>query len=239
MTQDPESAGAAGRPRDRQAFTVPVRSVLVVPGSDEAALTGALDSGADTVVADLEDLVPTDHKPAAREVVRRLFTAHTGTALLMVRVNAPHAGLAADLDALQGLPLDGLMVPKADLGAVNAVAESGRPLLALVETANGVRLAHSLACHQSVRALAIGIGDLSVDLGLPGPATPEALLFARSKLVIDSAAAGVGAPYDVPSTSTGARLEQEARYARGLGFGGKICRSLEQVAVINEVFAPL
>lgn len=236
MTEDLKELGGAARPGLRQAFSVPVRSVLVVPASDETAVLDALDSGADAVVADLEDLVPVDRKTAARAVVRRLFAA-AGPSLLIVRVNASDAGLPADLDALQGLPLDAVMVPKADLGAVHAAAESGHPLLALVETANGVRLAYELACHESVVALAIGIGDLSADLGLPGLGGQDALQYARSKLVVDSAAAGAAAPYDVPSTHTGSRLRDEAAYARGLGFGGKICRSAEQVTVVNEVFA--
>ena len=42
------------------------RSVLFVPGSDRAALRGALESGPDTLVVDFEDTVTPVRKHAAR-----------------------------------------------------------------------------------------------------------------------------------------------------------------------------
>lgn len=213
------------------------RSLLFVSGADEAGLRRALDAEADAVVADLEDLVAPHLKVEARETVRRVFADRPRRALRLVRVNAAERDLEADLEALEGVAVQALMVPKASPELLADVRVSGRPMIALVETADGVRLAYELASQDGVARLAIGIGDLSRDLGLAHHADLEALRYVRSKLVVDSAAAGAAAPIDVPSTEVGDHLEREARHSLALGLGGKICLTTEQVAIVNQVYA--
>jgi citrate lyase beta subunit len=216
----------------------PVASLLFVAGNDETALRDAMTVGAGAVVADLEDLVPSADKALAREVVARVFHGCPSASLRMARVNGEGAELRdADLAALRGVPLDALVVPKADLPALHAAATLGLPLVAVVETAEGVRSAFDLAEHASVLALSIGIGDLTRDLRLPSPVADEALLYTRSKLIVDSAAAAAAAPFDAPSAHRGEALRAEARRARALGFGGKVCRTHEQVDAVNDVFS--
>ena len=66
------------------------------------------------------------------------------------------------------------------------------------------------------------------------------ILFARSSLVVDSAAAGVRAPFDVVHLDTrdDEGLEAESLLARSVGMGGKMCIHPAQVGVVNRVFAP-
>ena len=74
----------------RRAMARVRRSVLFVPGSDRAALRGALEAGPDTLVVDLEDTVTPARKHAARALAVAFLgepaPAHTERA---ARVNSP------------------------------------------------------------------------------------------------------------------------------------------------------
>ncbi len=211
-----------------------LRSLLFAPGSDEAKLTKALASEADAVVADLEDAVTPDRKELARELVLRLRPR-------VVRVNgADTEWFADDLAAAAELELDALVLPKATPVAVDALGSEGPPVIAIVETAQGLRLAYETASRQRVEALALGAADLGRELGLePRPDGLE-ILHARSQIVVDSAAAGIRPPFDVVHLDTrdDEGLEAACRFARTLGFRGKICIHPAQVPIVNRLFAP-
>jgi citrate lyase beta subunit len=215
------------------------RSLLFVPADRPDRLRAGFAGDADAVVADLEDAVPGDRKDAARAVVAELLPTLTGAARL-VRVNAPETGLTdADLGAIASLELDAIVLPKATPEAVAALGSSGPPLIAVIETAAGLRLAYEVASTPRVAALALGAADLSAELRLePRPDAVE-LLYARSKLVVDSRAAGVRAPFDrvFPRLTDAEGLRADAEFARALGFAGKSCTHLTQPGVVNDVFA--
>jgi citrate lyase subunit beta/citryl-CoA lyase len=78
-------------------------------------------------------------------------------------------------------------------------------------------------------------GDLARELNLD-LADPRSLLYVRSKLVIDSATAGIAGPIDIPGRSDGDEFRQDAVRARALGFRGKMCFSPAQVGIVNDVF---
>ena len=218
---------------------LPYRSLLFVPAHDADRLDAAYASGADAVVADLEDAVPIDLKEEARSVLAAVLPHATGAARL-VRVNAPETGLADDdLAAIAELELDALVLPKATPESVAALGDAGPPLIAVIESAAGLRQAYEVAAAPRVVALALGALDLAVDLRLEARSDALELLYARSKLVVDSAAAGVRPPFDRVYTrfDDPAGLEADALFARSLGFGGKNCSHTSQTAVINRVFA--
>jgi citrate lyase beta subunit len=152
----------------------------------------------------------------------------------VVRVNgADTKWFRDDLAAARELPLEALVLPKATPGAVAALGEEGPPVIAIVETAQGLRLAYETA--SSPRA-----ADLGAELGWePRPDGLE-LVYARSKVVADSAAAGIRGPIDVVHLDTrdDSGLEAAARFARSLGFRGKACIHPAQVPVVNRVFRP-
>jgi citrate lyase beta subunit len=201
----------------------------------------ALESDADAAVADLEDAVTPAEKEAARDLVLRVLAETPGRGARLVRVNAPGtAWFEADLAAARELALDAIVVPKATPEAVAELGATGPPLLALVETAEGLLLAYETARSPRVGALALGAADLGAELGLEPRADGLEILFARSKLVVDSAAAGLRPPFDVVHLDVrdDPGLEAEARLARSLGFRGKLCIHPAQVPVVNRVFAP-
>jgi citrate lyase beta subunit len=216
-----------------------LRSLLFVPAHDRSRLEQALESGADAVVADLEDLVPAGEKPAARSIVATVFgNAGRPGPLLMVRLNGPGTDdFPSDVETLRELDLDAIVLPKAAPDAVAALGPHGPPIIAVVESAQGVRLAFETASAERVQAVVIGGGDLGRELRLEPRADGQALLYVRSKLVVDSAAAGIRAPFDVaraPGDPDG--FEHEAQLARSVGLGGKCCVDPEHVSIVNRVF---
>ncbi len=158
-----------------------------------------------------------------------------------MRVNgAGTSWFADDLAMTAELELEALVLPKATPEAVAALGPGGPPVIAIVETAQGLRLAYETASAPRVAALLLGAADLGTELGWEPRADGLELLYARSKVVTDSAAAGIRAPIDVVHLDTrdGAGLEAAARFARSLGFRGKACIHPAQVAIVNRVFEP-
>ncbi|MEV4052955.1 CoA ester lyase [Amycolatopsis sp. NPDC049688] len=205
---------------------------LFVPGDRPDRFGKAVTSGADVVILDLEDAVA----PAAKDSARASVGEWLESRRAMVRINAPGTpwfDADAGLVAARGVPV---VVPKAETPGVLA---GFREVVALVETAAGVERAAELAAVPSVTRLAFGSVDLAAELGV-APEDREPFAYARSRLVIASAAAGLAPPVDGVTTNVGAdaELEADVRYARRLGFGGKLCIHPRQVPVVRAAFAP-
>lgn len=219
---------------------ISARSFLVFPGDDDHKRERALGSGADAVVLDLQDGVAQEAKAGARQRLQVFVTA-PGSPARLVRVNDPAGRTgAADLDAVAGFEDVAVVVPKAGLATVEVAARTGRPLIALVESATGVRDAHELAAHPAVVALAIGSADLTASLGLGATGDGTELLFVRSHLVVASAAAAIRPPIDGPCLDVRdpIALEREALLAYRLGLRGKLCIHPGQVPGVHQGFAP-
>lgn len=215
---------------------------LYVPGDRPERFAKAAAAGADVVIVDLEDAVVPEHKDAARaHVLRWLDAAAPGS--VEVRVNAigtPWS--AADLAALRDVPaLRAVRLPKVEgradvLAALDLLAARHRPLSCLVETARGVEAAYEIADTPRVAAITLGEADLAADLGVTDP---DALTWARSRIVIAARAAGLPAPAlsAYPHVSDLAGLDASCRAGRRLGFRGRTAIHPRQVPVIAAAFA--
>ena len=218
------------------------RSFLFAPGSEERKLVRALESGADAVVADLEDAVAPEEKGAARDLATRLLDDARTESLRLLRVNGVGTEWHDwDLAAVSGRGLDGIVLPKATDADVRAVADRvDVPIVAIVETARGLREAFEVASHEQVAVLLLGAVDLGLDLGLEQRDDGQEILFARSSLVVDSAAAGLRGPVDRVWVDVRdlEGLARDCAFARSLGFRGKALVHPDQVAPTHEAFAP-
>ncbi len=192
------------------------RSWLYVPGHRADRVAKALAAGADAVVVDLEDAVPPDQKQAARDTALRLAAEGGHDRPLWVRVNDPAGPWGeADVDALAGLSLTGLRLPRSeDPAVVREVGDrAGLPMQLLVESAAGLARAADLAtAHPLVAGLGLGEADLSADLRVTGD---EGLAWARGWVVVAARAAGLPSPvqsvYTDVADLAGLRAEHRAR----------------------------
>lgn len=234
------------------------RSFLFAPGSNARILGKVLDAGADAVVLDLEDAVAAADKEPARAAVAALLRdrARNASCAVHVRIDRDRSGLSeADVAAVVHPGLDALRLPKCEspeevaaLGDQLTTIEAERDLppesvllYPTIESAAGVLAAGALArSSPRVAALVFGPADFAADLGLTGTTDYDATVVARSMLVLESRAAGIGRPVDGAYTDLADLdgLRQLATRVRALGFGGKSAIHPSQLAVLHEVFTP-
>ena len=217
------------------------RSFLFVPGDQPSKLAKARQSHADVLVADLEDAVASGQKSSARRSVEQFLGDRDGGPICLVRVNdVSSTFFRDDIGCLQGLPVDGIVVPKAQPSTLADVDLGAFAVVAMVESAAGVRGAPELASDPRVVRLALGGVDLAAQLGLRARADGLQLLAVRSQLVIDSAAAELPSPIDTPYLQFRDHdgLRAECRLVRDLGFGAKACIHPAQIDVVHAALAP-
>lgn len=214
---------------------------LFVPGDRPERYAKAAASGADAIIIDLEDAVAPANKAQARAALATKGALPEGVEIY-VRVNAANTQwYQEDLAALAPLPLAGVMLAKSESAHEVAQASAlaaGKPVIALLETALGLAMAREIAAAACVRRLAFGSIDYCADLGAAH--LREALLTARSEIVLASRLAGLLPPLDgvTATLDDDAVPEDDARYALALGFGGKLCIHPRQIAPVRRGFAP-
>lgn len=216
---------------------VAIRAPLFVPANRPERFARAAASGADAVILDLEDAVAADAKDAARAALEAGFTELP----VIVRINAHGtAWHGADVAAVAGMPVSGVILPKAEDAAITAaVARAlGKPVIALIESARGLANARAIAAAGDVVRLAFGSVDFCADLGCEH--LREVLLPARSELVLASRLAGIAAPIDGVTVQIDdpALTHDDAAHARALGLTGKLCIHPRQIAEVRRAFAP-
>jgi citrate lyase subunit beta / citryl-CoA lyase len=228
------------------------RSQLVTPASSEQLLKKALMVDCDSLVIDLEDAVASTFKHEAREVLRRALADITPSRReVCVRINGLETPWCLDdLLALEGLPIDAVVVPKVqgpeDLYVYDQLLRQielrdgrrGLTLLALIESASGVENALSIArASQRCQALIFGVGDFIAQTGMAFDA--DTLLPVRSRIVTAAIAAGVQ-PIDHvhPDVADTEGLVRAAEIGKKLGFTSKWAIHPRQVEPIERVFSP-
>ncbi|GAB3562017.1 CoA ester lyase [Amycolatopsis endophytica] len=214
---------------------------LYVPGDRPERFAKAAASGADVVIADLEDAVAPADKDSARAAVADYLAARPGGPPVHVRINDGDRG-RADLAALAGLPgLSGVRVPKvesaAGLDTITADLPDHLRVHTLIESARGIAALDEIAAHPRVAGIGLGEQDLVSALAITAPAALDHL---RLRAVLAAAAAGLPAP----AMSVFANVRDEAgllagtRHGRELGMFGRSVIHPRQVPVVREAFAP-
>lgn len=218
------------------------RTALFLPASNPRAIEKARGLAADMIILDLEDAVKAGDKDAARDAAR---TAEGfGDRLFGIRVNAEDsAHWKHDLEAVRESAATHVIVPKVEKPETIAYAalHSGRPVLAMIETAAGVMNVGPIAgaSGQSGAGLIAGTNDLAASLRLP-PAAGRAQMQAALQLIVLAARArdiwaldGVFNKLDDPDG-----LAAEAAEGRLLGFDGKSLIHPNQIDIARAAFDP-
>lgn len=218
------------------------RSLLFIPGHRPAQMQTADLLKADAIVFDLEDAVDPSEKASARELVVHYLSTLTRPAFsTVVRVNAldtPY--FDADLKALKTVAVDYLMIPKATIETIRAVAlQTSIPLIALVESARGILDVDQIAQSGLVRGIALGAEDYRLDMRIERQSDASELAYARSRIAVACKAFDLFA-VDTPwiDTYDDAGLKTDAKRAKAQGFRGKLCIHPGQVDIVHEVFSP-
>jgi len=240
----------------------PVRTALFAPGIKDRVMGKALAGGADAVILDLEDSVPLATKAEARTLVARTIdgaAANPSRPGIYVRVNAASTGLLADdLEAVVRPGLDAVLLSKTEniddvrqtagsldrLEKARGVKAGAVEIILQIENALGVYDCFNLikasprvvaTCFGSARD-----GDLQTDLGCSWSIEGTELLYARSKVLLDTRAAGANIhPLDgvFADLNDEAGLLADSKLSARLGYIGRTVIHPKQIAPVKAAYA--
>jgi len=239
----------------------PVRVALFAPGINSKLMSKALAAAVDAVILDLEDSVPIASKAEARKLVAGAIDgalANPGP-MNWVRVNGASTGtLADDLAAVVRPGLAAVMLPKAenveDVQQTATLIERHEKahnmqagtveIILQIESALGVyRCFDLIKASPRVAATCLGgarDGDLQTDLGCSWSIEGTELMYARSKLLLDTRAAG---SHVLPLDGVFSDLNDEAgliadtRLSARLGYVGRTTIHPKQTAPVRQAYA--
>jgi len=223
----------------------------------------ALESGADAVIFDLEDSVPVAAKAEARALVARAIDGAAGFSaasrpIVTVRTNGPATGLLADdLAAVVRPGLDAVFLPKVERveevrdaaamlerrEAAAGMAAGSVEIVIMFESALGVyRCLDLIQSSPRVAATCFGSardGDLQTDLGCGWSIEGTELLYARSKVLLDTRAAGNVLPLDGVFSDLADEdgLVKDSRLSARLGYIGRTVIHPKQIAPVRRAYA--
>jgi citrate lyase subunit beta/citryl-CoA lyase len=238
----------------------PIRVALFAPGNKERVMAKALESGADAVIFDLEDSVPLAAKAEARTLVAQAIdvAAAASAPLVTVRVNAVATGmLEDDLAAIVRPGLAAIFLPKAEhveeitraaslldrLEASAKLKPGSVEIIPMLESALGVyRCFDLLQASPRVATSCIGSaqdGDLQTDLGCAWSVDGPELLYARSKVLLDTRAAGKASPLDGVFSNLGDEeaFVRDSTLSARLGYVGRTVIHPKQIAPARRAYA--
>jgi citrate lyase subunit beta/citryl-CoA lyase len=228
------------------------RSVLFTPATTPGRAGRLAATGADVTVLDLEDAVPVGEKELARDGLGAFAAAVAAAGpglVVLARVNPLDSPwFERDVAAAARSGVAGVVVPKvASAGDGPVVLDvwrgaGGAPdpvLLAGVETAAGVEASPAVLGAGGWSAAYFGAEDYAADVGGRRTAGSLEVLYARSRVAMAAAIAGVPA---VDQVVTAYRdpdaFRAECDTARDLGYRGKLCIHPDQVALAHAAFTP-
>ena len=238
----------------------PLRTLLYVPGNKEEWILKAPKYGSDALILDLEDSVLPTEKSLAREIVSRLVPILAQQNItVFIRVNDLSTGLTGEdishsvVDGLYGITLPMVKGPN-DIESLDALLQAeerkkGIPVGTVLidpglETASGIRSAYDIAVSSN-RVAHMGAsggrgGDVARSIGYRWSPKGTETLFIRSKVLLDSRAAGV--PYPVTGLWQDIHdhdgLKSFAKHSRDLGYAGMSVIHPSHIEIVNQIFSP-
>lgn len=234
---------------------------LFVPGHSAKHRDKAIRSSFASFIVDLEDAVPLNEKESARRGAVAMCDALPGRCWvrvnpLSVRRSFGVECAAEDITAVVRPSLLGIVAPKIEtaedvmrIDAALAAAEKaasmetdGVELCLTIETALAIMNIQQIATIGLKRPmlLALGMGDLTTDLGISWTRDETESLFARALLPIAARAARLRRPMDSVFVDVQDMdgLRASAERGKDLGFDGKPAIHPSQISVIEDVYRP-
>lgn len=211
------------------------RTFLFVPGNRPDRFDKAFASGADTVILDLEDSVAAADKDRARAAVAAWLNPIRPVA---VRVNSTDSPwFEEDFAICSRAGVAAVVLPRAEAGASLERVAQQSPVLALIETAVGIRGLMAIAATPGVVRLGIGVIDLLLDLGMTAAEALDPVLL---QMVIASRVAECAPP--VAGVTADFRdfelIAKETARTRVLGFPAKLCIHPSQLEPVKQGLGP-
>lgn len=226
------------------------RSVLYVPAHDPRHIEKARHLEVDSIVFDLQESVPPQHKSKARALLlKTLKNTDFGYSEKIIRINSLNSEWGMDdLRAAVSLNVDAILFPNVESGgellaSIATLDEAGGhklPVMANIESPKGVLRSEEIAAASDrLIAMIIGTTDLSNALRINISNDRAGLLTALSMTVL-AARAHNKCIIDGPHVNLKniQACEFSCRQARDLGFDGKAIIHPVQLAYINDAFTP-
>ncbi len=224
---------------------------LYLPGNTPKLFLNAGIHKPNGVILDLEDSVAPDKKEEARYLVRNaLRSVDFMGAERMVRINQGERGLK-DLEFVVPHYVNMILIPKVETAEqVQAVEQKINSIkrdydwdiwfMPIIESALGIENAFQIAtASPKVAALAIGLEDLTADLGVQRTLEGWETFYQKTRLVNAAKAAGIQ-PIDSVFSDVQDMdgLREFVKKSKSFGFEGMGVIHPRQIPVIYQAFAP-
>ncbi|MCR8923518.1 CoA ester lyase [Dasania sp. GY-MA-18] len=230
------------------------RSLLFVPGHQQQLIDKAHTRGADAIILDLEDSVPSSQKKIAREqlinAAKKLQKAGTAT---LVRINQDVDHVTKDLIAAISPHVDALVIPKVEsatdiqtiakqvdeLETLNNMTAGHTRLLALIESVDALpRLDEIATAHPRLVAMTLGSEDFCATAYMRPNTTT--LMLPSQMIAFACRRAGIsplGFPGSIADYNNSEAFSAAISIAKQLGMVGAFCIHPKQVGIINTGLA--
>ncbi len=222
------------------------RSYLFIPGNVPRMLQNMDVYDADVIIIDLEDAIAIEEKDEARFLTCEFLRAHRPENLpILIRINSDEDSLMrADLMAIKGLDITGIVLPKTSLAQLERFT-SMKPtnttdleIYGLIETPEAFFELDKIAKHPRIKGLMLGGEDLSTHTNIDKSLDEIAFHMPKSLLNFAAKAAQKEAIDTPVSSLDDAALIQGIKQTKTFGFDGKLAIHPNQVPLINTHLAP-
>lgn len=233
-----------------------LRSMLFVPTYKEKFIDHAIESDADAIILDLEDSIPDQFKPHAREIIKsnigkRVFK----DTCTFVRLNPIESKLLfEDLQNVLHRDIDGFMPTKiytaedmiyydkliTQLENEHGIEEGHFKFAPLIETTSAVMEVYDIAkASKRTVALCFGGEDYLNDLEGIHSEPPKTFDYPRAAIALAARAAGVlpiDTPYLAVRNTEGFLKEEQLSFE--MGFAGCLLLHPIQIELAHKCFTP-
>lgn len=226
---------------------------LYLPGNTPSLMLNSGIHQPDGIILDLEDSVAFLKKQEARFLVRNaLRSLNFFGAERMVRINQFPEGLK-DLPYLIPHNVNVILIPKCEndvqikkivshIEQIQKKSKTSNPvwLMPIIESAKGVlNIVEIAKSSNMIVAIAIGLEDLTADLGVKRSHLGIESLFARSQIITTCKAFGLQ-PIDSVFSDVDdlEALKENVLVSKSMGFEGMGCIHPRQIEIIRKYFSP-